>query len=183
MKARNFFLFVAMAAVAIVGCSKDDDKTDDTTTATVAGQNEAVVDGVKYAMNAHAQIDSQQGRIYLDAELASNEEIRILRADVEASSYNATFDLTKYEAGEYAFGIEYPVYIQQDNHAGAGVYGMLDEANYDAAVFASGTLTILKNDDGVSYKIDGKTKNNHTLSLNAFVSESEIEEVPWNLEK
>ena len=172
-----------MAAVAIVGCSKDDDKTDNTTTATMAGQNEIVVDGVKYAMNAHAQIDSQQGRIYLDANLASNEEIRILRADVEASSYNASFELSTFEFGEYAFGIEYPVYIQQDNHAEAGVYGMLEDENYDVAVFTNGTLTILKNEAGVSYKIDGKTKNNHTLSLNAFVPESEIEEVPWNQDK
>lgn len=59
---------------------------------------------------------------------------------------------------------------------------MLGDVNYEQAVFASGTLTILKNDDGVSYKIEGKTKNNHTVSLNAFVPDSEIEEVPWNLD-
>lgn len=181
MKVKNLFLFVALATVALVGCGKDDN--DDTTTATVAGQNELVMDGVKYGMHSHAQIDSQQGRIYLDAELISDPETRILRADVEASSYNATFDLTTFAQGEYAFAIEYPVFIQQDNHADAGVYGMLDDANYEQAVFASGTLTILKNDDGVSYKIEGKTKNNHTVSLNAFVPDSEIEEVPWNLEK
>ena len=168
----------------MVGCSKDDDKKDDTTTpATVAAENEMILDGVKYSMNAHAQIDSQQGRIYLDAELATNAEIRILRADVEASSYNSSFDLSRYEQGEYAFGIEYPVYIQQDNHQDSypgGVYGMLDDENYDEAVFVNGTLVILKNEAGVSYKIDGKTKNNHTVSLNAFVPDSEIEEVPWN---
>lgn len=59
---------------------------------------------------------------------------------------------------------------------------MLDEENYNSAVFSSGNLVILKNEAGVSYKIDGKTKNGHTVSLNAFVPDSEIEEVPWNLD-
>lgn len=92
---KNFFFFVAMAAVMTVGCGKDDDTTE--AVATAAGQNELVMDGVKYAMNPHAQIDSPVERIYLDVDLASDEGIRVLRADVEASSYNRTFDLSRFE--------------------------------------------------------------------------------------
>lgn len=182
MKKRIIMCFAA-AVLAFAACTKDDEKKTDNNVTTSAGQNELVIDGARYQMDSHVMVDYNNGnRHYVDANLHGNDTLRLLRADAEGEYLHSSFDLSIFSnPGEYSFDITMgDVFIWQDNHSDAGVYGALSGVDYDSeAVFSNGTLVIEETTEGFSYKIDGTTKDNHTVSLWLYVAHDDYEPCPW----
>ena len=185
-------LFVAAATMmAFIACGEKDNQEDNNNNnnqqvaPAEAAANTLVVAGTTYRLECHFAYDSS-GRGYVDAvSVEKNEEgddLYSLRGDAE--TYNRTFDLTAYTSdADYAFGVNNidGFGFQQDNHVECEphFYGVVNGQEYADGAFQSGTLTISKTDDLLTYKLGGVLRNGTAVAFHVSVPASEWQALPW----
>lgn len=185
MKTARFFLcFVAMGALLMTGCKKDDEKD----TPVAANDNEIVINNIRLPLESHIQTEGGVPR-YMDCyQPAAEGEERAYRFIGDVSATNLTADLTSSNPGGlYFFSFDardMDGFRQGYNPDGFSEANGLGDTEYPGqSIFTSGTLVIQTNDAGLLYKVDGVLKNGMYLSVKIVVPASEFVPVPWENER
>ncbi len=178
MKIKSLFLGIAaLATMMMVSCG------DEETENIVAGDNEIVIDNVKYALESHVTTEGGVPR-YLDCyePVAEGEDYSYnLIADVSSNNLNA--DLTTVPSGEYYFAFQSSTLVNFSQGFEMGEWGetnSIDGQEFPKVpIFESGTLIIKTDDAGLTYSINGVLKNGKTISLKVYVPKEDFERAPW----
>ena len=174
--ARLFLCFVAMGALLMAGCKKEDETI-------IANDNEIVINNVRYPLESHIQTEGGVPR-YMDCYQPvseSEESAYYFIGDVSAS--NLTADLTKAPDGLYFFSFRaenldnFSQGYNPDGWSGANAINGTEYAGQ--SIFSDGTIVIKTDNAGLLYKVDGTLKNGKTISIKVVVPAENFEPVPW----
>ena len=181
MRIRNFFFIAALATIAIVGCSKDDDTPSDAVDMQ-PGQNELVMDGARYALTTSASTDAENSYLQFACQNAADPALFSLNGSVYAypsSAFNKTFNVAV-QNPDVHFGFDFysesPILppMNYDNWS-EGIHGTLDGQLYEnESIWSSGSATITFDDNGFRFAIYGTLKNGKKCGFIAYVPRNEI---------
>ena len=180
--AKIILCIVAMGAMVMTSCKKDE-------SATVAGDNEVVIDGTVYKLYSYIQTEGGSPR-YMDCYNTDKPDEGVTYRFIgDVSNTNLTADLTSASAGLYMFHFEHKTEpaksFQQGlnpdgwsgaNHIGTKEYG-------EQSIFKSGTISIKLDKTALTYKVDGTLKDDRKVSVKVMVPVKDFTQVPWELQQ
>ncbi len=166
------------ACITFASCAKED-------SATVAGDNEVVIDGVVYKLESFIQTEGGAPRYMdcynLDAK-GANPTYRFIG---DVSNTDLTADLTAAPKGLYMFNFEHLTepeksFMQGYNPDGWSPANHIGTTEYsEKSIFQSGNLSIKLDNTALTYKVDGTLKDGKKVSVKIVVPVKDFTPVPW----
>ena len=166
------------ACITFASCAKED-------SATVAGDNEVVIDGVVYKMESFIQTEGGAPR-YMDCyNLDAKRANPTYRFIGDVSNTDLTADLTAAPKGLYMFNFEHLTepeksFMQGYNPDGWSPANHIGTTEYsEKSIFQSGNLSIKLDNTALTYKVDGTLKDGKKVSVKIVVPVKDFTPVPW----
>lgn len=135
-----------------------------------AGDNEALVGGVKYAIRSNTYREPD-GSFYINGYDADS-SLFVFSAYVKPESTNTTIDLSEWQDGvHYDFSFAFDGYcsFSQTNSPG-GLFCTYNGVNHDGvSVFPKGRLTTTLDDNQLTYEINAMMVNSDEFRLRVVV--------------
>lgn len=174
MKKIFSILMIALFAIAMVACKKDNPKPDDNNGGNNGGNNDTptlvdnvlIYDGVTYTGEASASISN--GMIQYALQKMDGENGSFFVQGSYKGVDNCTFNLT-----EVVEGVEFYVHVligegifdmQYTADTEHGLWSFVDGDNTPGiSSFTSGTATVTKNGDNLTIVMDGVVRNGKSL--------------------
>lgn len=166
---------MALVAMTMVACKKDNDKNEDPQQPTEIAANTLVYDGVTYQFNSEAILESEGTYLSYFAFINDNDNFQ-----GHIDGLNKTFNLTT--AQDFMFDIY--MYFNQMSisltmYGDNSISGQIGDTQYSGeSIFSEGTFTNTYDDSGVTCYLNGTLKNGKKLAYKVFVPESEIQRPP-----